>query len=58
MDFDRPKVYGDTSITDGLVFATYNICSVKNNLTKEDEKELERIFANKVTKKEIIHIPM
>ena len=20
MDFDKPKVYGDTSITDGLVF--------------------------------------
>ena len=22
MDFDKPKVYGDTSITDGLVFST------------------------------------
>ena len=21
MDFDKPKVYGDTSITDGLVFS-------------------------------------
>jgi len=26
MDFDKPKVYGDTSITDGLV--TYNLKSV------------------------------
>ena len=25
MDFDKPKVYGDTSITDGLVFAN-NTC--------------------------------
>ena len=24
MDFDKPKVYGDTSITDGLVFASTN----------------------------------
>ena len=23
MDFDKPKVYGDTSITDGLVIFTY-----------------------------------
>ena len=23
MDFDKPKVYGDTSITDGLVFVKY-----------------------------------
>ena len=23
MDFDNPKVYGDTSITDGLVSYTY-----------------------------------
>ena len=22
MDFDKPKVYGDTSITDGLVYIT------------------------------------
>ena len=27
MDFDNPKVYGDTSITDGLVF-TYAWCPV------------------------------
>ena len=26
MDFDNPKVYGDTSITDGLVF---NLITVK-----------------------------
>ena len=28
MDFDNPKVYGDTSITDGLVFQIYPIREV------------------------------
>ena len=27
MDFDNPKVYGDTSITDGLVFGYICICT-------------------------------
>ena len=27
MDFDQPKVYGDTSITDGLVFTIINVTS-------------------------------
>ena len=27
MDFDKPKVYGDTSITDGLVFLVIDLAS-------------------------------
>ena len=29
MDFDKPKVYGDTSITDGLVFPSNRLKSFK-----------------------------
>ena len=42
MDFDKPKVYGDTSINDGLVFFMHNSLRTSNkkpgNRTKESSQ--------------------
>ena len=46
MDFDKPKVYGDTSITDGLVFVVavvYNVVDkfwqIIDMIGKEEERQ-------------------
>ena len=36
MDFDNPKVYGDTSITDGLVFFLFLLPAVDPHLLFPD----------------------
>ena len=39
MDFDKPKVYGDTSITDGLVYLKASVKdSVDNDKGEEGDK--------------------
>ena len=35
MDFDNPKVYGDTSITDGLVFTVESYILLLGNYFKK-----------------------
>ena len=45
MDFDKPKVYGDTSITDGLVFN--RICiEVVAKIVKQQNGSSERNISN------------
>ena len=49
MDFDNRKVYGDTSITDGLVFALKS--HEENLLITENEKDRGTPFSNLVSRR-------
>ena len=40
MDFDRPKVYGDTSITDGLVSEDIDCLFTTKNKKMTDESTM------------------
>ena len=53
MDFDNRKVYGDTSITDGLVYVTYQpavlsssftmLCDYLSEMSLQASQALERL---------------
>ena len=57
MDFDNRKVYGDTSITDGLVFFIIKLTQGRGNLEKvfnmilNDEAALKNVmYDNQLSK--------
>ena len=43
MDFDNPKVCGDTSITDGLVLKESHLLCVEPNILKEPKRPLNGV---------------
>ena len=42
MDFDKPKVYGDTFISDGLVFAKNSACLFPPTLFSDSEMDQQK----------------